>query len=83
MKAKSNMKNSDDRGKCKLDDAEFDELDAADGIKDAYMNPSSPSHPSLKTFVTIPKPRSQTPARPLLILAPLPLAKPKSITDKA
>jgi len=37
----------------------------------------------LKTFVTIPKPRSQTPARPLLILAPLPLAKPKSITDKA
>ena len=37
----------------------------------------------LKTFVIIPKPRSQTPARPLLILAPLPLAKPKSITDKA
>jgi hypothetical protein len=148
-KAKSNGKNSDDKGKRKLDDTGFDELDAADGIKDGsgsniekrtkkaqpeprtYMNPFIPK-PSLtvaeheahsraiaetprlatlsdastngqslfskslasvpnqdivpaplKSFVAVPKPRSQTPARPLLILAPLPLAKPKSITDKA
>ena len=78
MKAKSNMKNSDDRGKCKLDDAEFDELDAADGIKDA----SSLKSIEKKMKKAQPEPHTymnpSSPSHPLLLLnmrlthAPLP-----------